>query len=159
MTAPIKKYYEAQLACLYGIDKKEMHLRLRDLVPVMGEKIKSEPYSEKEVEYIFRKLGHPQNSELAKRGRKSTGNYQVRAKKKFIAPDVNFDIDKKVISRKLAEIDYCLMVIDKNEIEKTVANYMNDRPSVLKSLLSKRLIDFAQAELYRDYSEPLNKAS
>jgi len=70
--APIKKYFTAQLAWLYGIEFKDMYAKLRELTPVMGEKEKGAPWSIKEVTYIFYKLGVPEDIKLPSRGRKQT---------------------------------------------------------------------------------------
>jgi len=67
--------------------------------------------------------------------------------------------DKQMYARKLAEIDYNLMTIEKWEVKRAMDKYLESTYTQLRDLLTKRLIDFAQAELYRDYSEPLNKAS
>jgi hypothetical protein len=68
--ARVQKYYTAQLATLYGLDFETMYLKLREFVPVLGEKEKGKPWDLKEVNYIFYKLGTPLAKPLAKRGRK-----------------------------------------------------------------------------------------
>ena len=72
--ARIQKYYTAQLATLYGLDFDTMYLKLRELVPVLGEKAKGKAWDVKEVTYIFYKLGTPLAKPLAKRGRKSSNS-------------------------------------------------------------------------------------
>lgn len=69
--ARIQKYYTSQLAKLYEVDFETMYTKLRDLVPVLGEKMKGEPWQPKEVIYIFYKLGTPLAKPLSRRGRKS----------------------------------------------------------------------------------------
>jgi DnaA-like protein len=66
---------------------------------------------------------------------------------------------KKEYAKKLSEIDYMLLLIEFDEIESYYHFYMAYTQTQLRDLLTKRLIDFAQAELYRDYSEPLNRKS
>lgn len=63
------------------------------------------------------------------------------------------DPEKKYYADKLAEIDFMLHVINKQEIIKQSEVYMTYIESQLKALLTKRLQDIAQAEIYRDLSE------
>lgn len=55
-------------------------------------------------------------------------------------------------SRKLAEIDYMLFVIDKDKLNEQKELYRKMTYSELKVLLEKRLIDFAESEIYRDFN-------
>lgn len=68
--ARVQKYYTSQLAKLYDLDFETMYQKLREFVPILGEKVKGEPWHPKEVSYIFYKLGTPLAKPLAKRGRK-----------------------------------------------------------------------------------------
>ncbi len=67
--ARIQKYYTTQLAALYEVDCETMYLKLRELVPVLGEKMKGKAWSPKEVVYIFYKFGTPMAKPLQRRGR------------------------------------------------------------------------------------------
>lgn len=68
--APIKKYYTAQLAHLYNLSFEEMYLKLREFVPVLGEKTKGKPWDQKEVQFIFYKLGRPFDKQFIRRRKK-----------------------------------------------------------------------------------------
>jgi hypothetical protein len=59
--------------------------------------------------------------------------------------------------RKLAEIDYMLFVIDKDFIPRQKELYGQYSYSELKEMLTKRLLVFAETELYRDLNETQNK--
>ena len=72
--ARIQKYYTSQLARLYDLDGETMYAKLRELVPVIGEKVKGRPWNPKEVVYIFYKFGTPISKPLSRRGRKSGVN-------------------------------------------------------------------------------------
>jgi hypothetical protein len=65
--------------------------------------------------------------------------------------------NKKMLCQKLAEIDYCLFLIEREETEAAILSYERNTCSQLEKMLSKRLNDYAQAEYYRDYNEPLNQ--
>lgn len=60
--------------------------------------------------------------------------------------------EKLIWCRKLAEIDYMLFLISKAEIFRQMEIYQEENTSALKEKLSKRLLQFAEAETYRDYS-------
>ena len=62
------------------------------------------------------------------------------------------DADKLQYSRKLAEIDYMLFVIEWQEVFKQAGIYQEQKVSDLKVLLAKRIMTFAHAEEHRDYS-------
>jgi hypothetical protein len=68
--ARIQKYYTSQLAKLYEVDCETMYNKLRELVPVIGEKVKGRAWHPKEVVYIFYKFGTPLAKPLSRRGRK-----------------------------------------------------------------------------------------
>jgi hypothetical protein len=63
--------------------------------------------------------------------------------------------EKKVLvnnwSKKLAEIDYMLFLIDSNDVQEQIFKYKKLDYSELKEMLSKRLIDFAESRIYREY--------
>lgn len=67
--ARVQKYYTSQLAKLYGLDMELMYTKLRELVPVLGEKVKGTPWQPKEVAYIFYKFGTPLAKPFVKRGK------------------------------------------------------------------------------------------
>jgi len=73
-----------------------------------------------------------------------------------ICPVINGE-DKAYYCKKLAEIDYSLLVIEKYDINLAIVKYATYTAPKLRSILEKRLLDAAQAELYRDYNEPLNR--
>lgn len=58
---------------------------------------------------------------------------------------------------KLAEIDYMLFVIDRDQIPRQKELYRQYTYSELKELLSKRLVIFVDSEVYRDLNESQNK--
>lgn len=75
---------------------------------------------------------------------------------RLLVPVVNNET-KAYYCKKLAEIDYCLMVIEQEEIGLTVVKYAQYNPPKLRSMLEGRLMDFANAGIYRDYNETLNQ--
>lgn len=60
-------------------------------------------------------------------------------------------------SRKLAEIDYMLYAIEKDQVSNQSELYKRYTYSELKEMLSKRLMIFAESEVYRDLNETQNK--
>jgi hypothetical protein len=59
--------------------------------------------------------------------------------------------NKKMLCQKLAEIDYCLFLIEREETEAAILSYERNTCSQLETMLSKRLIDFAESRIYREY--------
>ncbi len=70
---------------------------------------------------------------------------------------IDFNEEKVNLCKKLADIDYSLFVIEKEDRNSTISLYSQFTYSELRVMLCGRLLDFAQAELYRDYSQPLTQ--
>lgn len=63
-----------------------------------------------------------------------------------------YEEERLIRATELAEIDYMLRVIEKNEVEKTIKRYETYNLSGLITILVKRLGDFAEAETHRDFN-------
>lgn len=64
----------------------------------------------------------------------------------------DYDLQKRHYATKLAEIDYMLGLIEKEEVEETAKALFSGNLSSLKTELIKRLGDFAEAETHRDFN-------
>ena len=56
------------------------------------------------------------------------------------------------IATKIVETEYMLGIIEKEEFDKSMRYYLSFNLSHLKTILSKRLTDFAEAETHRDFN-------
>lgn len=80
------------------------------------------------------------------------GRIYVQKKDPWGVYESDYDLQKRHYAAKLAEIDYMLGLIEKEEVEETAKVLFSGNLSGLKTELIKRLGDFAEAETHRDFN-------